>query len=68
MAFSSENHVVLANCVFFEDILKEEATRHEEFITSARREFHVDVDRYFSCSHVLTEVQLVEKRAVFFLL
>ena len=63
MAFSSENHVVFPNSLRFEDFLKEEAERREEFISSAQREFHVDMDRYLGCSHVLTKEQLQERRA-----
>ena len=64
MAFSFENNVIYANSMSFDEFLKEETERLEEFILSSRREFHVDVDRYFDfSSHAITEEQLTERCA-----
>ena len=63
MAFSFENTVAYANSVSFDEFVKEESNRREEFISSSRREFHNAVDRYFALNtHAVTDQQLNERR------
>ena len=64
MAFSIEDHVVIANIVSFDQFLKEEASRYNDFISTCRTEFHIAVDRYFSSFHELSDEQLQKKRDV----
>ena len=62
MAFSSENDILFADDMLFEDFLKEQTRNLEESISSARHEFIIDANRYFSCEHALSEQQLAERR------
>ena len=63
MAFSTDDHVVLANNVSFEDFLKAQGRRYEEFINTSRTDFFSVVEKYFRGQRKLSDEVLEKKRA-----
>ena len=63
MAFSIEDHVVIANNVSFDKFLKVQPSQYEEFITTSSTEFYSAVDRYCSGFLELSDEKLQERRA-----